>query len=103
MFKIVRTLIHSTDFINIKSLLAFIFYFIFRKNHILNHGSCLKGEELDAALLEATKDCPDLLQLINSDYWNSNQSQVDYNKEKELYDADCKYLQSIENSIKTLR
>jgi hypothetical protein len=55
------------------------------------------------ALENATKDCPDLLKLIKWDYWNKSQSLIDFGIEKELYDPDLDYLQSIENSIKRLK
>ncbi|XP_011498632.1 PREDICTED: uncharacterized protein LOC105362830 [Ceratosolen solmsi marchali] len=73
------------------------------KKHIKKNDTWLQGEELDLALANATKDCPDLLKLIKSDYWNKSQSFTDLGAEKELYDPDVEYLQSIEDSIKKLK
>lgn len=74
-----------------------------RKKHIEKHDTWLQSRELDLTLEEATKDCPDLLNLVESEYWNSNQSMVDYSTEKELYNPDFEYLQSIEDSLKLLK
>ncbi|XP_014226525.1 uncharacterized protein LOC106652218 [Trichogramma pretiosum] len=73
------------------------------KEHIKKNDTWLEGAELDLALKEATKDCPDLLKLVESEYWNSNQSELDYNVEKELYEPDVEYLQTIEESIINLK
>ncbi|KAL7298272.1 hypothetical protein TKK_0008624 [Trichogramma kaykai] len=73
------------------------------KEHIKKNDTWLEGAELDLALKEATKDCPDLLKLVESEYWNSNQSELDYNVEKELYEPDIEYLQTIEESIINLK
>ncbi|KAK0181546.1 hypothetical protein PV327_003822 [Microctonus hyperodae] len=73
-----------------------------RKN-LQESGAWLKGDELDAALNEAVKDCPELLQLVES---NSN-SEVEiikaYESEREGYDADLKDLNTLEDSLKTLQ
>lgn len=37
------------------------------KNMLEDAGEMLEGEALDAALKEATRDCPDLLQLVDPD------------------------------------
>lgn len=59
--------------------------------------------KLDMALDEETADCPELLKLIDSEYWNCNQACTDNDIQKELYDLDLEYLQSIENSISKLK
>ncbi|KAK0080835.1 hypothetical protein PV326_007976 [Microctonus aethiopoides] len=73
-----------------------------RKN-LQESGAWLKGDELDAALNEAVKDCPELLQLVES---NSNK-EVEiikaYESEREGYDADLKDLNTLEDSLKTLQ
>ncbi|XP_014205284.1 uncharacterized protein LOC106637132 [Copidosoma floridanum] len=73
------------------------------KTHIEQNDSWLQGNELDAMLEEATRDCPELLKLIESDYWSAKQSFADLASEKELYDADVEYLQNLEDSIKKLK
>lgn len=78
-------------------------YFLNRKKHIQNNDTWLTGLELDLALAEATKDCPELLKSIESDYWHNNQSQSDYTAEKDLYDSNVDHLQSVEKSLKKLK
>lgn len=75
----------------------------FRRKNLQESGAWLKGDELDAALNEAVKDCPELLQLVES---NSNK-EVEiikaYESEREGYDADLKDLNTLEDSLKTLQ
>ncbi|XP_058792311.1 HAUS augmin-like complex subunit 3 [Phymastichus coffea] len=73
------------------------------KKFIEKNDTWLQGKELELALEETTQRCPELLKLIESDYWNNNQSEVDFNAEKELYNQDLEYLQFIENSIQKLK
>lgn len=75
---------------------------IFRIKHIEETRGLLHGDELDKALAEETKDCPELIQLLNSDYWNTNQAKSDYVLEKALYDQDLEYYQELEASLREL-
>ncbi|XP_003426910.1 uncharacterized protein LOC100679439 [Nasonia vitripennis] len=73
------------------------------KKHIEKNDTWLHGRELELALAEATHECPELLKLVESDYWSNNQLVTDLANEKELYDPDLEYLKSIEESIQNLK
>ncbi|XP_011637389.1 HAUS augmin-like complex subunit 3 [Pogonomyrmex barbatus] len=73
------------------------------KNILEDAGEWLQGEALDAALEEATKDCPNLLQLVNLEDTCKEDLFVEYEVLKESYREDEEYLQSLKHSIKTLK
>lgn len=66
-------------------------------------GEQLKGEALDTALEEATRDCPDLLQLVSLDDTCQEDLFAEYEALKESCREDEEYLQSLRHSIKTLK
>ncbi|KAL0113539.1 hypothetical protein PUN28_012598 [Cardiocondyla obscurior] len=74
------------------------------KNTLEKGGEWLKDEEaLDAALEEATKDCPDLLKLVELDNAGQEDLFVDYEALKESCKIDEEYIQSLKRSIKVLK
>ncbi|XP_018343449.1 PREDICTED: HAUS augmin-like complex subunit 3 [Trachymyrmex septentrionalis] len=73
------------------------------KNTLKDAGEMLEGEALDAALEEATRDCPNLLKLIDIDDTCREDLFVEYEVLKESCREDEKYLQSLRHSIKTLK
>lgn len=73
------------------------------KNMLEDAGEMLEGEALDAALKEATRDCPDLLQLVDPDDTHREDLFVEYEALKESCKEDEEYLQSLKNSMRTLR
>lgn len=68
-----------------------------------NAGEWLEGEALDVALEEATRDCPDLLKLIDPDDTCREDLFAEYEALKESCKEDEEYLQLLKHSIKTLR
>ncbi|XP_071643338.1 HAUS augmin-like complex subunit 3 isoform X2 [Temnothorax longispinosus] len=73
------------------------------KNTLEDAGEWLKDEVLDAALEEATKDCPDLLQLVSLDDTHREDLFVEYEALKESCREDEEYLQSLRHSIKVIK
>ncbi|XP_011869671.1 PREDICTED: HAUS augmin-like complex subunit 3 [Vollenhovia emeryi] len=73
------------------------------KNTLENAGEQLKGEALDAALEEATKDCPDLLKLVSLDDTCQEDLFAEYEALKESCRKDEEYLQSLKQGIKVLK
>lgn len=80
-----------------------VFPFFYRKNTLEDAGEWLKDEALDAALEEATRDCPDLLQLVGLDDSCREDLFVEYDVLKESCREDKEYLQSLRHSIKVLK
>lgn len=66
-------------------------------------GELLKDDALDATLEEATRDCPNLLQLVNLDDTHREDLFVEYKVLKESCKEDEEYLQSLKRSIKVLK
>lgn len=66
-------------------------------------GERLKDDALDAALEEATRDCPDLLQLVSLDDACREDLFEEYEALKESCREDEEYLQSLRHSIKVLK
>lgn len=66
-------------------------------------GELLKNDALDAALEEATRDCPDLLQLVDLDDTCQKDLFVKYEALKDNCKEDEEYLQSLKRSIKILK
>ncbi|KYM95719.1 PREDICTED: HAUS augmin-like complex subunit 3 [Cyphomyrmex costatus] len=73
------------------------------KNTLEDASEMLEGEALDAALEEATKNCPNLLKLVDVDDTYREDLFVEYETLKESYKVDEEYLQSLRHSIKTLK
>ncbi|XP_028049801.2 HAUS augmin-like complex subunit 3 [Monomorium pharaonis] len=73
------------------------------KKTLEDAGEWLEGEALDAALEEATSDCPDLLKLTNLDDMYQDDLLVEHETLKESYKEDEEYLQLLHHSIKALR
>ena len=78
-------------------------FFFYRKNTLEDAGEMLEGEALDAAMEEATRDCPNLLKLVDIDDTCQEDLFVEYEALKESCREDEKYLQSLRHSIKTLK
>lgn len=74
-----------------------------RIEHIKKKGEWLEGDELDAALAEATKDCPDLMKLLSSDLTNGAQLSDELEAAKDAHKEDMDYLQTLEESLKNLK
>lgn len=68
-----------------------------------NASELLKDEALDAALEEATRDCPDLLQLVSLDDTCREDLFAEYEALKESCREDEEYLQSLRHGIKVLK
>ncbi|KAF7998060.1 hypothetical protein HCN44_009458 [Aphidius gifuensis] len=62
----------------------------------------LTGSELDDALIEATKDCPELLELIDLNKRSDEHIAKAYEAEKDAYDADVNDLATLEDSLAKL-
>ncbi|XP_077278304.1 uncharacterized protein LOC143906243 isoform X2 [Temnothorax americanus] len=73
------------------------------KNTLEDVGERLKDEALDAALEEATKDCPDLLRLVSLDDTRREDLFVEYEASKESCREDEEYLQSLRHTIKVMK
>lgn len=78
-------------------------FYYYRKNTLENTDEWLKDEALDAALEEATGDCPDLLQLVSLDDTCREDLFAEYKALKESCREDEEYLQSLRHSIKVLK
>lgn len=63
----------------------------------------LEGEALDAALEEATRDCPELLHLVSLDETCKEDLFEEYKVLKDSYKEDEEYLDSLKQSIKNLK
>jgi len=83
--------------------LLMVSLFFYRKNTLEDAGELLKGEALDAALEEATRDCPDLLQLVDQDDTCQEDLFAEYEALKDICKEDEKYLQTLRHSIRTLK
>lgn len=77
--------------------------FLCRKNSLQNAGEWLESEALDAALEEATKECPDLLQLVNMNDTYREDLFVEYEILKESYKDSKEYFQTLKDSVKNLK
>lgn len=66
-------------------------------------GEQLRGEALDAALEEAARDCPDLLQLVDLDDTRKEDLFAEYEALRESCREDEEYLQSLRHGIRTLK
>lgn len=62
----------------------------------------MTGSELDDALIEATKDCPELLELIDLNKRSDEHIAKAYEAEKDAYDADINDLATLEGSLTKL-
>ncbi|CAL1685443.1 unnamed protein product [Lasius platythorax] len=73
------------------------------KNTLQNAGEWLEDEALDAALEEATRECPDLLQLVSVDDTYREDLFAEYDTLKESYRNSEEYLQTLKHGIKNLK
>ena len=75
---------------------------ILRAEDIKRSGKWLEGEELDKALEEATKDNPELLDVLESHVTEETLS-ASYSLLKLAYKSDLDYIQSLEKGIKKFK
>ncbi|XP_072746859.1 uncharacterized protein [Anoplolepis gracilipes] len=73
------------------------------KNMLQNTGEWLQDEALDAALEEATRECPDLLQLVNVDDTCKEDLFAEYEILKESSRDSEKFLQTLKHGLKNLK
>ncbi|XP_014469896.1 PREDICTED: HAUS augmin-like complex subunit 3 isoform X2 [Dinoponera quadriceps] len=73
------------------------------KNVLQDTDEWLEGEALDAALEEATKDCPDLLHLVSLDDTHKEDLFEEYKTLKDCCREDEDYLDSLKQSVKKLK
>ncbi|XP_029664953.1 augmin complex subunit dgt3 [Formica exsecta] len=73
------------------------------KDMLQNAGEWLEDKELDATLEEATRECPDLLQLVSVDETCREDLFVEYETLKESYRDSEEYLYTLKHSIKNLK
>lgn len=74
-----------------------------RKNVLQDADEWLEGQALDAALSEATKDCPDLLQLVDLDGTYKEDLFLEYEALKESSKQDEEYLCLLRRDITGLK
>lgn len=77
--------------------------FICRKDTLQDTNEWLEGKALDAALEEATRDCPDLLHLVDLDDTRKEDLFEEYEILKNHYKEDEEYLESLKQSIGNLK
>ncbi|XP_070162734.1 augmin complex subunit dgt3 [Polyergus mexicanus] len=73
------------------------------KDMLRNAGEWLEDKELDATLEEATRECPDLLQLVSIDDTCREDLFVEYETLKENYRDSEEYLHTLKHGIKNLK
>ncbi|XP_015431821.1 PREDICTED: uncharacterized protein LOC107188062 [Dufourea novaeangliae] len=73
------------------------------KNRLQNNNEWLEGPELDCALEEATKKCPDLLKIVSFDDTNITDLFVEYETVKDAYKEDENFILVIQNGISNLK
>lgn len=71
------------------------------KQHLVNTGKFLT-EDLDAVVEETAKIYPELVQLIESKINGDIDHSSIFETEKEAFEYDLTYLQTLEKSLKTL-
>lgn len=85
------------------SLSLFLPLSLCRKDKLQDANEWLEGEALDAALEEATRDCPDLLRLVSSNDMNREDLFEEYETLKETCREDEDYLRLLRDSTKNLK
>lgn len=75
----------------------------FRKNKLQEMNEWLEDSELDYALEEAVKDCPDLLRIISFDDTDINNLFIKYEIIKDSYKEDENYIHKLQNGIQNLK
>ncbi|XP_043510099.1 HAUS augmin-like complex subunit 3 isoform X1 [Frieseomelitta varia] len=73
------------------------------KNKLQEMNEWLEDSELDYALEEAAKDCPDLLRIISFDDADINNLFVEYEIIKDSYKEDENYIHKLQNGIQNLK
>ncbi|XP_015126523.1 uncharacterized protein LOC107048074 [Diachasma alloeum] len=73
------------------------------RKRLLETGAWLSGDELEAELLGATGDTPELLRLAQIERISDGDVGREYDVEKEAYDADVRDVEGLEMSLKTLK
>lgn len=80
----------------------FLFFFFSRVKNLKKNKKYLIGGEIEDALINATEDCPELLELINWNRRSDDEISKAYEAEKEAYDADVNDLATLENNLRKL-
>lgn len=75
----------------------------FRKNKLQGTNEWLEGTELDNALKEATRSCPELLKLISFDNVDIDGLFSELEIVKNAYEEDENYINTLQNGIENLK
>ncbi|XP_076639762.1 uncharacterized protein LOC143351766 isoform X1 [Colletes latitarsis] len=73
------------------------------KNKLQETNEWLEGPELDNALEEATRDCPDLLKIISFDDMDISDLFLEFKTIKHAYKEDENYIHTLQNGIQNLK
>lgn len=72
-------------------------------NKLEKEDKWLEGPELDLALEEATRHCPDLLKIVNFDDIDIDDLYAEFEIAKDSCKEDENYIRTLQNGIENLR
>lgn len=82
------------------------FHYFFHDNsvkHIKKQGEWLEDEELDLELARTTKDCPELMGLLDIESMACTRLAEQLEAEKDAYKEDADYVRTLEESLSDLK